>query len=78
MILPNKYISISNSFIGESAKIISQLGNKKYSIDKLWAKTSLKYVDMTFEKFIQVLVFMFASNIIQYNPTSGVLYNENL
>lgn len=80
MILPNKYISINNSFIGESAKVLSVIGKKKLSIDKIWSKiqTSVYCKSMSFEKFIQVMTFMYACGLIQFNVEKGILYNENL
>lgn len=78
MILPNKYITIEASFIGESAKILSVIGNKKLSVEKLWKITSAKYTLLSIEKFIQVLTYMFACGMIQYDGNEGMIYNENL
>ena len=43
MILPNKYISIEESYIGVSARILKIIKNKKYSIDKVWNKVNKLY-----------------------------------
>lgn len=80
MILPNKYVSPSNSFIGESAKLLTLIGNKKLTIDKLWQKLefSTYQTNMTFTKYIQVITFMYTCGIISYDIEKGVLCNENL
>jgi hypothetical protein len=36
MILPNKYIILTESFLGLSAILLDTLSNKKMTIDKLW------------------------------------------
>ena len=36
MILPDKYTSLTESFIGISAVLLDTLGNKKLTVDKLW------------------------------------------
>lgn len=79
MILPNKYVSISESFIGESAKILAVLGKKRLSIEKLWQKLKNNETKlMTFEKYIQVVLFMFTCGLLNFSQEEGVLYNENL
>ena len=79
MILPNKYVSPSNSFIGESAKILSLVGKKKMTIDKLWQKIecSVYNTSISFAKYLQVIIFMYTCGILQYDKEKGVLYNEN-
>ena len=78
MILPNKYIPISSSFIGESAKILRALGAQKLSIDKLWKTVNNTYLELSLEKFIQVITFMYACELIGFDDKEGMIYNENL
>ncbi|MFR7932757.1 MAG: ABC-three component system middle component 6 [Acutalibacteraceae bacterium] len=80
MILPNKYVSIGDSYIGESAKILSALGKKQFTVDKLWDKINNSAVigNLTFEKYIYVITFMFTCGLISYDEERGVLYNENM
>ena len=80
MILPNKYVSIGDSYIGESAKILSSLGKKQLTVDKLWDRinNSATIGNLTFEKYIYVITFMFACGLINYEKERGVLYNENM
>lgn len=80
MILPNKYVSIGDSYIGESAKILSALGKKQLTVDKLWDKinNSAAIGNLTFEKYIYVITFMFTCGLISYDEERGVLYNENM
>jgi len=89
MILPDKYVSIENSYIGLSAFIIDLIKEKEYTIDSLWEEFKKKYnkssqlklrVSPTFQKFLSVLNFMFAIGLFNYKTHdngSGVVYNEN-
>lgn len=84
MILPNKYVTLTESFFGLSALILEILSNKKLTIDKLWNKFKKKYIDTnklnippTYQKFIYVLEFMYLSNMISYND-KGEILNENI
>ncbi|WP_311284138.1 ABC-three component system middle component 6 [Paenibacillus macerans] len=83
MILPNKYISISESFIGLSALILDILGDAKLTIDSLWNKFQKKYIKSrkiknppTFQKYIYILEFMYLTNMITYN-NKGEIINAN-
>lgn len=81
MILPNKYITLSQSLIGISSIVLNALGDKKITIEKLWDKVC-KYYDkkklkrLTYQKFLLTLDFMFITNMINYSDR-GELYNEN-
>ena len=44
MILPNKYLTITESFVGISALILDIIGNKKITLDLLWNKFEKKIV----------------------------------
>ena len=44
MILPNKYLTITESFVGISALILDIIGNKKITLDLLWNKFEKKYI----------------------------------
>lgn len=84
MILPNKYVPLSDSFFGISALLLDTLGNKTLPIDAIWNKFKKKYIDTkkiksvpTYQKFIHVLEFMYLTNMIDYND-KGEIYNENL
>lgn len=84
MILPNKYLSLTESFIGLSALILDSLNNNKMTIDQLWDSFAKKYVKSnklknppTYQKFILSLDFMYLSEMITYNE-KGEIFNENL
>lgn len=84
MILPNKYVTLTESFFGLSALILEILIDKKLTVDKLWNKFNKKYIDSnkintppTYQKFIYVLEFMYLSNMISYND-KGEILNENI
>jgi hypothetical protein len=83
MILPSKYISISESFIGLSALILEILSDRSLTIDTLWKKFEKKYIiskkinnPPTFQKYIYLLEFMYLTNMITYND-KGEIINEN-
>lgn len=84
MILPNKYVTLTESFIGISALILNILKNQKLTIDKLWNKFKKDYIDSnkinnfpTYQKFIYVVEFMYLTNMISYND-QGEIFNENI
>lgn len=84
MILPDKYVTISESFLGLSALVLDIAKDKKWTIDKLWNKFSDIYISSnklnsppTYQKYIYVLEFMFLTNMISYNE-KGEISNENL
>lgn len=79
MILPNKYITLSESFIGLSALILEVLIDKSLTVDKLWSDFNRKQVSKgilkegpTFQKFLYVLEFMFLSKMISYNEKGEI------
>ncbi|MGO5053914.1 ABC-three component system middle component 6 [Lachnospiraceae bacterium LCP25S3_G4] len=84
MVLPDKYVSLAESYIGVSALLLDILGDKKITVDKLWDKFVKKYVKTneiksipTYQKYIYVLEFMYMAKMINYNE-KGEMYNENL
>lgn len=84
MILPNKYVTISESYVGLSALLLEIIGNKKMTIDSIWKSFTNKYVDKkkiksppTFQKIIFVLEFMYITGMINYEE-GGKIFNENL
>ena len=84
MILPNKYVPISDSIIGISALILETLGNNNMTIDELWEKFNnnikqnkkIKNIP-SYNKFVLSINFMYISNMINYSK-KGVIYNENI
>jgi hypothetical protein len=84
MILPNKYVTLTESFFGLSALILEVLMDKKLTVDKLWNKFKKAYIDSnkintspTYQKFIYVLEFMYLCNMISYSD-KGEILNENI
>lgn len=84
MILPNKYISLSDSLIGISSLVLENLSSNKMTIDELWDKFNrnirqnkkLKSIP-TYNKFVLTINFMYMTNMINYTE-KGVIYNENI
>ncbi len=84
MILPDKYIILTESFLGLSAILLDTLSNKKLTVDKLWHNFNKKYIQPqrlksppTYQKYIYVLEFMYLTNMISYN-VKGEILNENI
>ncbi len=84
MILPNKYVSISESFLGLSALILEILKSNEMYADKIWEQFNKKYIDKNklknppnYQKFIFVLEFMYMVGMINYTEKGGI-YNENI
>ncbi|MGV7119011.1 ABC-three component system middle component 6 [Paenibacillus kyungheensis] len=84
MILPDKYVTLTESFIGLSAIFLDILNNKKMTIDTLWNNFSKIYVESkklknppSYQKYIYVLEFMYLTNMISYNERGEIL-NENI
>lgn len=84
MILPNKYLRISESFIGLSALFLDILKSDKLTIETLWNKFNKKYINknkiknkISYQKYIHVLNFMFLTGMISYTE-SGEIFNENI
>lgn len=84
MILPNKYVNLTESFIGLSALVLDTLSNKKMTVDKLWNSFNKKYINSkkinitpTYQKYIYVLEFMYLTGMIKYND-KGEIMNENI
>ena len=84
MILPNKYISLSDSLIGISSLVLETLSSNRMSIDELWdnfnrsirQNKKIKNIP-TYNKFVLVINFMYMTNMINYTE-KGVIYNENI
>lgn len=78
MILPDKYVTLSESFIGLSGMLLDTLGKTNMTVDKLWNKFNDKYVSTkkisnipTYQKYIYVLQFMYIADMINYNGKGG-------
>lgn len=84
MILPNKYIKVSESLLGLSALLLDILSDEEMGIDELWKEfknnynnnPKLKYTP-TYNKFVLSINFMYLTNMINYNEKGGI-YNENI
>lgn len=83
MILPNKYVKLSESYLGVSSIILNLVCENKITIEKLWDKFE-KYIlknDFnhipSYQKFLLTLDFMYLTNMINFNA-EGEIYNENL
>ena len=84
MILPNKYITLTESFIGLSAIFLEILSNKKLTVDELWNIFNKKYIlknklriPPTYQKYIYILEFMYITGMISYTE-KGEIFNENI
>ena len=69
MILPDKYIKLPNSFVGQGAFLIGALEKDPCTVSMLWEKitTSNKGLGWTLDKLLFTLDFLFTLNIVTYN-----------
>ena len=82
MVLPNKYTTLDESYIGIAAYALDALGAESLYVDALWKKFKTKYkgndrLMPSYIKFVYVIVFMFSCRMISYNER-GEVFNENL
>lgn len=77
MILPNKYTTFEESFIGLGAVILKELGTKKMTTNELWTKLKrVKHINLRFKKYIEILIFMYSTKMLSYD--NGEIYNANI
>lgn len=84
MILPNKYISLSDSLIGISSLVLEVLSLNRMTIDELWenfnrsVKQNKRIKNIpSYNKFVLTISFMYMTKMINYTE-KGVIYNENI
>lgn len=84
MILPNKYVTLSESFLGISAMILDLIGSDMSTIDELWELFDKKYRSQdnyekypSYTKFLLTLDFMYLTDMLNYTE-KGEMYNENI
>ncbi len=77
MILPDKYIKIPNSFVGQGAFLIGALQKEPCTITTLWENIteSNKHLGWTLDKLLLVLDFLFILNIVSYED--GLIFLKN-
>lgn len=76
MILPNKYIEPKYSLFYSGAVLLKKLNNKKYNIIDLWILIKKDNNEITYNKYIQTLTYLFSIGSINYTQ-KGEIYNEN-
>lgn len=74
MILPDKYISASNSLLGVGAILIEHL-NQPRTVTSLWSDLSKISEVATFERFILVLDLLYMIGAIELEE--GLIYKRH-
>ncbi|MBE9156422.1 hypothetical protein IQ265_06210 [Nodosilinea sp. LEGE 06152] len=74
MILPDKYISTSNSLLGVGAILIEHL-NQPRTVTSLWSDLSKISEVATFERFILVLDLLYMIGAIELEE--GLIYKRH-
>jgi len=82
MILPDKYTTLKDSFIFQSAIFLKLIGKNKITFDKLWdkyLKSDQKYIKekISYAYYMSLIEFMYSTGMINYTA-EGELYNENI
>lgn len=75
MILPNKHITLENSYIGVGAIILNLLKSNGSTVSELWDKARLEVSIKTFKRFSLGLVFLYAIDAIRLNK--GLIQKTN-
>lgn len=77
MILPSKYIEPKYSLFYMGAILLKKIGNNKYDIIDLWYSIKREYSIMTYNRYIQTLIYLYTIGSIDYTK-KGEIYNENI
>lgn len=77
MILPSKYIEPKYSLFFMGAILLKKIGNNKYDIIDLWYSIKKEHSIMTYNRYIQTLIYLFTIGSINYTKR-GEIYNENI
>lgn len=77
MILPNKYIEPQHSLLYVGAILIKKIDRKKYNVNDLWLNLKKENKSLTYNKYIQTLIYLFSIGSINYTE-KGDIYNENI
>lgn len=77
MILPNKYVEPKYSLFYSGAILLEKLNNKKYNIVDLWLQIKKDYKLITYNRYIQTLIYLFSIGSINYTE-KGEIYNEGI
>lgn len=77
MILPSKYIEPKYSLFYMGAILLKKIGNKKYDIIDLWYSIKRECGIMTYNRYIQTLIYLYTIGSINYTK-KGEIYNENI
>ena len=75
MILPDKNITLSNSFIGIGAVLLPEL-EVTQTISSLWEKMRKTRMIISFEKYILSLDLLYLLNLVEIKE--GVLHKKKL
>lgn len=74
MLLPNKYLTLSNSFIGLGGIFITILKKKPLGIDELWIEFTNSYIKTkivppkhSFDTCILTIEMLFSFGVIDFN-----------
>ncbi len=84
IILPNKYVTLSQSFLGIGAMVLDIIGSKKMTIENIWTEFEKRYGSKSkkshypsYQKFLLTLDFIYLTGMITYNE-QGEIFNENI
>ncbi|MGW7312638.1 ABC-three component system middle component 6 [Streptomyces sp. NPDC054865] len=64
MIAPNKYVNTRNSILGQASSILA-LRNSGATVSSLWNEVRDKGDDISYERFILCLDFLYAVGIVE-------------
>lgn len=71
MIFPDKYLKKERALIGIGAKILIELDKQPMTLSSLWSLSKEKRIEVSYEKFIYTLDFLYITNLIELE--NGIL-----
>jgi hypothetical protein len=66
MLLPDKYVPLDQSIIGQVRHIIDAR-RKNQTVNDLWNRTLSSEPDLTFDRFSLILTFLYSLGVLQFD-----------
>ncbi len=79
MILPSKHIRFSESIIGFSGYILSQLVSSAYSVDEIWDICQNKkygqvcFINQSYDNLVKALDLLYLMGLIELNEEGKII-----
>ncbi len=71
MILPDKYLSVPESLLGQAAVLLTQKRKLRTTVSDEWRRFSNVFPDSPFDRFLEALTLLFLLGVVDFR--SGLL-----